>query len=82
MLNNNNMIKEFFLRKMMESQLKNVPQKYRDKAIKAFSDNPDFFNEIAQEVKKLTQAGMSQMEAVQKVLLARQEEVKNVFGEK
>lgn len=76
------MIKEFFLKRMMESQLKNVPQEYRDKAIKAFSDNPDFFNEIAQEVKRLTENGMSQTEAVQKVLLTRQEEVKNIFGEK
>ncbi|TSD03581.1 MAG: hypothetical protein Athens071426_178 [Parcubacteria group bacterium Athens0714_26] len=62
------MFKEFFLERMLEKELKNLPAEQKDKIIKALSENPDFFKNIAEEFKKEINSGKSQFEAASSVM--------------
>lgn len=74
------MFKEFFIKKMLESQLKNVPQEQKEKILKAVSENPEFFTKLAEDVKKEMDSGKGQMEAVMAVLPKYKDELGKLMG--
>ena len=76
------MIKEFLMRKMMEKQLANVPKEEQDKIIKAVSENPQLFTDIAQKIKAKTDAGQDQMKAAMEVMSEYQAELSKILGPK
>ena len=73
------MFKDFFLKKMLDSQLKNVPEEQRQKVIEMISQNPDFFNKIAEEVKKEVDAGKNQMSATMEVVQRHKSELEGLL---
>lgn len=75
------MIKEFFLRKMLEKQLSNVPADQREKLIAMVTKNPELFQKIAQEAQEKMKSGMDQMSAMMAVMQAHQSELKEAMGE-
>lgn len=74
------MFQNFFIKKMLESQLKNVPQEQKEKIMKAISENPEFFAKLAEDVKKEMDSGKNQMAAVMAVLPKYQDELRKMIG--
>lgn len=75
------MIKEFLLRKMMDKQMKDVPEADKEKMLGLFMKHPDFFKQIAFEVKAEMDAGKEQMQAVMDVMMRHQQEAERIFKE-
>ncbi|MDO8482615.1 MAG: hypothetical protein Q7S86_02240 [bacterium] len=69
------MLKEFLLKKMLQSKLKDVPPEQQEKILKAFDKNPDLFVKIAEEIKTKTSGGADQMTVAMEVLKSHQGEI-------
>lgn len=74
------MLKEFLLRKMMKSQLKDVPEEEQEKLIQVVSKNPELFQKIAVEVQEKMKGGKDQMTAMLEVLGKYKEELQGLLG--
>ncbi len=72
------MIKEFFLRRLLKSQMKGLPaqglpgqgatDEQIDQMVEMFSKNPELFKKIAEETKELVEKnGMGQVDAAMKI---------------
>lgn len=61
------MFTSFIARKILESQLKNIPTDQREKIISAFEKNPELFKKIAFEIESEVKNGADQMTAATRV---------------
>lgn len=73
------MLKEFFFRNLLARQMKDVPKEYQERIMRAISENPDFFTKMAGEVDENMKKGMGQLQAVQKAVLAYQDELRKML---
>ncbi|MCR4330303.1 MAG: hypothetical protein NUV49_00210 [Patescibacteria group bacterium] len=73
------MLKKFLMRKMMKSQLKNVPQDQQEKILKAVEENPDLFQNIGLEIQAKMKEGKDQMSATMEVIHNHQEELRGIM---
>ena len=62
------MIKEFFLRKLIESKLGALPKEDRERIIAVITKNPELFEEIGKKIKAKVDGGMDQMKATMSVM--------------
>ena len=76
------MIKNFLMKQMMKKQLKGMPQDQQDMIMEIVEKNPEFFNTIAEEVKKETDAGKDQMMATMMVMKKHQAELQRSMMQK
>jgi hypothetical protein len=76
------MFKEFLMRKMMEKQLKDVPKEQQEVLIKAVSENPELFTEIAQKIKHRVDSGEDQMKASMAVMMDYKDKLQGILGPK
>lgn len=74
-----NMLKKFLMKKMMKSQLKNVPEDQQEKILKAVEENPDLFQSIGLEIQAKMKEGKDQMSATMEVIHNHQEELRNIM---
>lgn len=74
------MLKNFLLRKMLKSQLKDVPQEEQEKLIAMIEKNPELFQKIATEAQAKMKDGKDQMSAMMEVMQSHQEELKKAMG--
>lgn len=65
---------------MLKKQMKNVPEEQQEKIFAMIEKNPDFFMKIAQEAQEKIKGGMSQQDAMMRVMEAHKEELKGVMG--
>ncbi len=73
-------IKNFFVKKLVEKQLKNVPPAQREMIIKMVEKNPDLFKKIAEEVEnKKKHEGKDEMTATMEVMKKYQNEIRNLM---
>lgn len=75
------MIKEFFIRRMLESQLKQLPKDQREKIVQMFSKNTDFFEILARELQEEIKQGKNQSDAMQELLLRHRDELQRITKE-
>ncbi len=69
-------IKQFALKKVLESQMKNVPADQREMIMTMVEKDPDLFQKIAKEMQdELKKNGNNQMAAAMKVLPKYQKEI-------
>ncbi len=61
--------------------MKNLPKTQQDMFIKLINENPELFQKIGDEVKKLTKGGMSEMTATMQVMRIHQAEIKRAMGQ-
>lgn len=62
-------LKTFFLKKMLSSKMKGVPQEEQDKIFEMIEKNPDLFQKIGTEVQeKMQREGKDQMAAAMEVM--------------
>lgn len=73
------MLKEFFLKKMMQSQLKNLPKDQQEKIMRLVEKNPDLFMKIAKETQEKVKGGKDQMLAMMEVSKKYQAELKKAL---
>ena len=73
------MLKNFLMKKMLKSQLKDVPQDQQDKLIGMIEKNPQLFQQIAVEAQAKMKEGKDQMTAMMEVMQNHQEELKKIM---
>lgn len=73
------MFKEFILKKLMASKLKDVPEAERAKIMKLMETNPELLMKIATEAQEKMKTGMSQMDAMMLVAKNHEAELKEAL---
>jgi len=73
------MLKSFLLKKMLKSQMKNVPAEQQDMVLRAVDKNPELFQMIAAEVKQEMKSGKDQMTATMAVMQRHQSELQEAM---
>ena len=62
------MIKQFFLKQAAKLGTKNLPKEQREMIMKLMDKDPELFEKIAKEIKKLTDEGRPEMYAAYEVM--------------
>lgn len=73
------MFKDFIMKKMLDRQLKNVPEEQKEKIMKLITERPELFQKIAMEAQTKMKQGKSQMDAMMEVAKEHQEELKGIL---
>jgi len=63
----------------MKSQLKNVPKDQQEKIMALIDENPEFFTQLAEKIKKKVDSGKPQMAAVMEVMQENKEELQKMM---
>jgi len=74
------MLKNFFMKQMLKSQMKDVPAEEQEKILKLVSENPQFFENIAKEIQGKMSQGKDQVSAILEVMTAHKEELQKMLG--
>jgi hypothetical protein len=72
-------IKDFFVKQMMKSKLKGVPEAQRDMIMQLVESHPDFFKKIGEEVEKRKKSGQDEMAATLQVMREHQSELQKLM---
>lgn len=72
-------IKKMLMKKMLDQQLKGVPQKEKDRIINAVTENPEFFEKIGKEIEAEVKRGKSQMTASMEVMRKYQGQIQELM---
>ena len=73
------MFGNFFLKKLLQSQMKNVPENQKEQILKLIEKNPELFKKIAKEAQEKIKQGRDQQTAVMEVMQTHQEELKKLL---
>jgi len=76
------MIKEFFMKKLLGSQIKDLPKEQQELILKAVEKNPGLFEKIAKETEEEMKKGKNQMYAAFEVMKKYEKELKDVLVNK
>ncbi len=71
-------IKDFFLKKMLSSQMKGVPQADQEKVFTMLQKDPKLFEKIALEVQEEVKKGKNQMTATLEVVKKYENDLKSL----
>lgn len=74
------MFKEFLMKKLLQSKLKNLPEKEQERILTLVTKNPKLFEEIALKIKKKTDAGADQMMATMTVMKEYQHQIQQLMS--
>ena len=72
------MLKNFLMKRMIKSQMKNVPVDQQAKILSMVEKNPELFQKIAKEVQTEMKSGKNQMAATIEVMKRHQNELKGL----
>tara|TARA_Y100000310_G_C20402243_1_gene677974 strand:- start:556 stop:774 length:219 start_codon:yes stop_codon:yes gene_type:complete len=72
-------MKDFLMRKMLQKQLKGVPEDQQEKMMKLFTENPELFQKMAVEIKEEMGKGSDQMTAAMEVAKRHRDELKDLL---
>ncbi|MCK5021785.1 MAG: hypothetical protein KAR54_00870 [Candidatus Pacebacteria bacterium] len=73
------MFKNMLMKKMLKSQLKDVPEAEQEKILKVVESNPELFQKIGLEVQAKIKEGKDQMSATMEVMSNYQNELKDIL---
>lgn len=73
------MFKNFLVKKLMKSQLKNLPKDQADMIGAMVEKDPELFMKIAQEAQQLVKGGEDQMSAMMKVSKKYEKELRHLM---
>ena len=76
------MFNNFLVRRLLESQLKGVPEEQKKMLIGLLEKNPDFFTKLASEIKIEVDKGVDKQSAAMKVMKLHEAELKNLLSQK
>jgi hypothetical protein len=72
-------IKDFFVKKLIASKLKDVPEAQREQIIALVSENPELFEKIGKEIQQKVKEGKSEMAASMEVMRKYQSEIQKAM---
>lgn len=75
------MFGNFFMKMMMQRQLKNLPKDVQERMMAAVEKNPEFFKKILEEIAQKVKSGQSQMAATQQVMMAHKAELQQMLSQ-
>jgi len=73
-------VKDFFMKKMLEKQMKDLPKDQQEKMVKLITENPEFFQKISKEIQTAMKGGKDQMSATMEVMRKHQGELQRIMG--
>lgn len=73
------MLKKFLMKKMLQSQLKGVPEAEQEKILNVIEKNPDLFTKIAKDVQERMKQGKDQMTATMEVMKENEAELRKIM---
>lgn len=73
------MFKDFIMKKLIDRQLKNVPEEQKEKIMRLINEKPELFQKIVMEAQEKMKQGKSQMDAMMEVAKEHQEELKGIL---
>ncbi len=74
------MLKNFLLKKLIQSKLKGLPQEQQDMIMAVVMENPELFKKISDEVKAKTKNGMNEQMAMMAVMREHQSELQQILS--
>lgn len=75
------MIKEFLMKKLIESKLKHLPKDQQEKILSVVTKNPALFQEIAVKIKAKIDGGMDQNKASMTVMMEYKDKLQKAMTE-
>lgn len=72
-------IQNFFLKKMVESKMKDIPKEEQEKILDLIQKNPELFKKIAEEIQVAVGGGKDQMDATIEVMTKYRNEVQEAM---
>lgn len=72
-------LKNFLMKKMMQSQMKNVPADQQEQIMKMVEKDPELFKKIGVEIQAEMKKGTDQMTAAMTVMQKHQDELKKLM---
>jgi len=75
------MFKNFLVRKLIESKMKDVPKEQREMILTLVEKNPELFQTIATEVEVEMKSGKDQMAATMAVMQRHQGELQTLMAD-
>jgi len=73
------MFKEFLMKKMLKSKMKDVPEAEQEQMMKLVMENPELFQKIGVEIQDKIKGGKDQMAATMEVMQSHQDELKKIL---
>jgi hypothetical protein len=73
------MFKKFFIKKMMQKHMANVPPEQQEKMLKVVEQNPELFQKMAAEIQAEMKTGKDQMAAAMSVAQKYQAELQEAM---
>lgn len=73
------MFKNFLMKKLLQSKMKDVPAREQEKMIAMIEKNPDLFQKIAAEVQAKMKEGKDQFSATMEVTKNYEEELRKMM---
>lgn len=75
-------VQMFAIKKMMQSQLKGVPDDQKEMILRMVEEHPDFFEKIGKEIEQKKKEGKDEQSAAFEVMRKHQGEMQKLFTKK
>jgi mRNA-degrading endonuclease RelE of RelBE toxin-antitoxin system len=72
-------IKDFLIKKMVQSKMKNLPKEQQDMIIALVSENPEFFKKIQAQIESKKKQGQNEQLAMMQVMRENQAEIQKLM---
>lgn len=69
------------MRKMLASQMKNLPKEQQEAILSAFEKDPAFFKQLAAEIKQEVKSGKDQQTASMLVMMKHKDKLRKLMGQ-
>lgn len=73
-------VKDFLIKKMVQSKMKNLPKEQQDMIIALVSENPDFFKKIQSQIETKKKQGQNEQMAMMQVMRENQAEIQKLMA--
>jgi hypothetical protein len=75
-------VKDFFVKKLIQSKLKGIPEEQQEQIIALVMENPELFEKIGKEIQQKTKEGKGEQVAAMEVLRKYQGEIQKAMAKR
>jgi len=72
-------VKDFFVKKLIQSKLKGIPEDQQEQIIALVMENPELFEKIGKEIQQKTKEGKSETVAAMEVMRKYQSDIQKLM---
>ncbi len=73
-------IGNFFMKQLLKSKMKDIPESEQEKILALLEKNPEFFTKLAEKVQSKVKNGQDQTSAVMEAINENKEELQKMLG--